>query len=402
LITISTVAVVAAMSGPALAADRTGPAAGRLTGQLIGPAAVPADLSGTEDAPPAGANPNALFYDYYTFDECRGHDNGSLFVRGKNHFALCIVAHLTYVFRACDEDGVCVPVGAYEFRLTALGFGHRGSQTMDYQLELDQWNAVDEVDPTAPLTVDPSCQSLPSTSCAQGISGGRTAPISEWMADGAMSDTFDTTGAAGQDDGVHYLQDKVNYHTFDIFLVGQDPTATWTNDYDFRCDAAVYASGGGCIFHKVNAELHYSLSDPTVQQVAEHIKQAQDDPEHTYPGGIGITIPGKPGGTPLTRLYPGADAAARTYYNANNRIARATCRQYDPNWGTPGLQCDEYPFRSTWEGANYTLVQPGSAQKYSARMVNGAQNGIAGVRLGVWYLQDHILAKDAFWVSIDS
>jgi hypothetical protein len=34
-------------------------------------------------------------------------------------------------------------------------------------------------------------------------------------------------------------------------------------------------------------------------------------------------------------------------------------------------------------------------------MVDGAENGLAGSALGVWYTQDHILAKDAFWVQID-
>ncbi len=34
-------------------------------------------------------------------------------------------------------------------------------------------------------------------------------------------------------------------------------------------------------------------------------------------------------------------------------------------------------------------------------MVDGTRNGNAGSALGVWYTQDHILARDAFWGRID-
>ncbi|WP_314171893.1 NucA/NucB deoxyribonuclease domain-containing protein [Streptomyces winkii] len=353
-----------------------------------------------EPEPPPAQRTKAA-YDYYSWDQCRAHDPGDdneQEVRRKNHFAFCLVSRPTYRFYRYIW-GRPVLVGEYQFRLTMLGRGERGVQRIRFDLELDDWDGWGIRDSKAPLGIRLSCLNLVNAECDE-IGGGRQDTISGWQFNGNAYASFITTRSEGGGDGVHYDQDRVNYHDMRIRLT----SATGSTQFEepFRCDAAAYASGGGCIFDQVPATMHYSLNGAGVDSVAAHIKKAQDDPANVYPGGVGTEIPGaRKSGKPLTRLYPGMDEEARLYYNANNRVVRTTCRERDPNWGTPGMQCDEYPFRSTWEGAHYTEVQPGARWKYSARMVDGEENGNAGSALGAWYTEDHILAKDAFWVQIN-
>ncbi|MEU5347341.1 hypothetical protein AB0H18_42110 [Streptomyces sp. NPDC020766] len=360
-----------------------------------------ATLEATEDeAPPSDVSTKAD-YDYYSWDECRQNDpdQDETEFRHKNHFASCLVTRARYEFyqRVGPFD---IWVGEYTFRITVLGRGERGVQRMRYDLDVDDWDSDGITSSAAPLGITMSCINLPNAEC-DTVGGGRQGTISNWQFNGFDYATFITTRSPGGGDFIHYDADRVNYHQMRLRVTSA--TFTWERDYSFRCDAATYVSGGGCIFHEVPATMHYSLTGDGVDDVAAHIKKAQDDPENVYPGGIGTQIPGgRKSGKPLTRLYPNMNDDALSYYNANNRIARATCQQYDPNYGTPGLQCDEYPFRSTWEGAYYTEDVPGSYWKYSAKMVNGDQNGKAGSDLGAWYTRDHILAKDSFWVQIDS
>lgn len=343
----------------------------------------------------------SYFYDYYTLDECRQHDpeQNEQEVHRKNHFAFCLVSRPTYQFFR-DFGPLRFLVGEYTFRLTLLGRGERGVQRMRFDLELDDWGGWGTRDPKAPLGITLRCINYPRAEC-DTIGGGRQGTVANWQSNGYDFATFITSRSPGGGDYVHYDEDRVNYHDMRIQLTSAQGTTKF--DQPFRCDAADYASGGGCIFHEVDAVLHYHLTGHGVDSVAAHIKKAQDDPANVYPGGEGTMIPGgKSSGRPLTRLYPGMDGEARAYYNANNRVVRRTCRTYDSaNWDDPDMQCDEYPFRSTWEGAHYTETTPGSMWKYSARMVDGDENEQAGRDLGFFYTQDHILAKDAFWVQID-
>jgi hypothetical protein len=360
------------------------------------------DAQNQKSAPTKAAEAAAAAdnYDYYTLDECRQFTpgNNQQEVRRKNHFAFCLVSRPSYQFYQ-KSGSSWILVGEYTFRLTLLGRGERGVQRIRFDLDLDDWGGWGTRDPRAPLGISLSCINYPQAEC-DTVGGGRTSTIADWQYNGYDYASFITSRSPGGGDYIHYDQDRVNYHEMRIQLTSA--TGSTSFNQSFRCDAAAYASGGGCIFHEVEATLHYNLTGNGVDSVAAHIKKAQEDPANVYPGGIGTEIPGgRASGKPLTRLYPGMDANAQAYYDANNRVAKATCQKYDPNYGNSTMQCDEYPFRSTWEGAHFTETTPGAKWKYSARMVDGAENGLAGSALGVWYTQDHILAKDAFWVQID-
>ncbi|MFI6604838.1 NucA/NucB deoxyribonuclease domain-containing protein [Nonomuraea sp. NPDC050536] len=146
------------------------------------------------------------------------------------------------------------------------------------------------------------------------------------------------------------------------------------NQDSLRCD---YRSPGtnayyGCVFHKVVPT--HQVSKALRPQYAQHIADAQAT---NWPEG-------KPGDVPLTRLTDPSDIA-------ENRTE--SCRD-EPNPRPLGLECDEYPFASTYDGT-YT-----SGKDASHRLIDATQNRDGGTALQVWYGEQRILDSDEFWVQV--
>ncbi|WP_176728622.1 Ig-like domain-containing protein [Planobispora rosea] len=226
--------------------------------------------------------------------------------------------------------------------------------------------------------------------------------------------------------------------------------------------AATTTSGvhtGGCIFPLARRIFIMSKSrDASFLQVIEHIEAAlkQDgagnlginDNKYTVPplrdnetqdppvkGLRGTektkTIPGNwaaPHGTepnkveagdPLVRGPAGTTQAKnRGVFSRSFTVDGVTyanyCRYYFPNsFVNPlrsrlepdpkkGIDCDEYPFASTKQGAYYAK-EAGLANHYSLRAVGQSHNrgrGSHGVALGSFYTRNRVMAGDPFWVWI--
>lgn len=148
--------------------------------------------------------------------------------------------------------------------------------------------------------------------------------------------------------------------------------------------------------------LQYSISDPRVARVAQHIYAAQHIPDSTYPLATGKKIPG---------MYTG-DAAAPalhrtpyqgTVWKANSAEKTRACNRRPPYTTTgppppddPTWQGDEYPFASTLEGA----ASPD--WDFSVRYVPESDNTTAGTLLRQYYFSDRILYdQDPFYVQIN-
>lgn len=99
---------------------------------------------------------------------------------------------------------------------------------------------------------------------------------------------------------------------------------------------------------------------------------------------------GKPVGPPLTRNRNAAKKKAN--YNASKAACKVANGGQPWNWHK--VQCDEYPFQSTNQGATNTN-NPSSARLLSAR-----QNLEAGIQPQNWYAWDRILDGDQFWVHV--
>ncbi|WUH97690.1 hypothetical protein OHR68_29795 [Spirillospora sp. NBC_00431] len=157
-----------------------------------------------------------------------------------------------------------------------------------------------------------------------------------------------------------------------------------------------------CVFPLIIPTIEYSKTG-IHPDFARHVEEAQKS-----------GLPGAPGKTPLTRLQSSAD---------RRRNGDTACPEA---WGRPtGKSCDEYPFRSSYQGA-YTQNPQGSARTFappntswcemdpswrvptgvtgstgwSSCMIPRRQNSGAGGRLAPFYFNNRILDQDPFHVRI--
>lgn len=147
------------------------------------------------------------------------------------------------------------------------------------------------------------------------------------------------------------------------------PTISGGNGPAVRCDNALSGRRAGCVFNTVTPEMTYSLSAP-YPQLAAHIRDAQAS--------------GLPGGTAGRPLHRTTDPILQL---KNNQTA---CPRSVPR--PLGKDCDEYPFKSTYEGA--------ANNPYSIRMIDSAQNQAGGSALGTFYADNRVLDHDPFTVVI--
>lgn len=175
-----------------------------------------------------------------------------------------------------------------------------------------------------------------------------------------------------------------------------DPTQT------IRCDDELPGRGPGGVVPAYDPPWQVSLSGAW-PDFARHLRDAQrSGPPGAYPDG-----------DPLTRLTSATDRRR----NGDRTCPQASSGGYPR---PPGYSCDEYPFRSTHQGA-YTQSPPpqpaapgrtfgwcqisalGSgtgARGWSACMIPEGENGSAGNGLRDFYNDNRVLEKDAFRVHI--
>lgn len=162
---------------------------------------------------------------------------------------------------------------------------------------------------------------------------------------------------------------------------------------DMRCDYITPNSPIGCVVPSAALGLIFSRTG-LYPEFARHVDAAQAS-----------GLPGDyPLGRPLTRL---------TDQSLIDRNYRTACpRSYGR---PPGKQCDEYPFRSTYQGAytgggtarthswcSISLPAPPSTgpRGFSICMINSTQNAGAGGVLGSFYTDYRYLGGDPFLIEI--
>ncbi|MET8627882.1 NucA/NucB deoxyribonuclease domain-containing protein [Kitasatospora sp. NPDC004669] len=116
------------------------------------------------------------------------------------------------------------------------------------------------------------------------------------------------------------------------------------------------------------------------------MRDAQNNPERTFPSFNGKSVPGAK--QPLHRLID------RDKQDENRSVAIATCREVWDDCANSGLQCDECPFSSTYEGANK------GDNRYSARLIDGKDNGSGGNMIKAVFETNRLLDNDPFYVTI--
>lgn len=172
-----------------------------------------------------------------------------------------------------------------------------------------------------------------------------------------------------------------------------------------RCDSATYIYADwqqGCVFLETIPRIMYSrAADSPHKGVADHIYKAQNQPDSTYPtSAASKSIPGKyvAGDYYAAGLHRLHENFHLTTMNANTSHKDQACTSTG-EYSTTGLplslrpepgveDCDEYPFRSTLEGA------ASQAWDFSVYPVDLSQNRSAGNTLMNYVRNHRILAWD--------
>lgn len=300
-----------------------------------------------------------------------------------DHFDFCQASYFQATYQTCGTF-TCDVTGTASWRHTVVGRGYNGSRYVDFSHVLDQWVITGDAGPRT-MTVNMTCQIALGADCTASMPAGLTDTFDGWAALSATYFRFDSSaaGAAGAD-----LISSNNFQTT-VDIGGGQQAAVGPNG--FRCDSASYlAAGGGCIFNNV-VELFPLSVNSNAQQEALHIYQAQYHPDSTVPVATAKSIPGSlESGQPLNRTYYNTSLIA-----ANTAAAIATCQTYFPGYDTATLDCDEYPFKSTFQGAS------NGPSKYSARPIPSSDNRSGGGQLGAFYTFDRIIDEfDYFYVVI--
>ncbi|MFJ8602269.1 NucA/NucB deoxyribonuclease domain-containing protein [Streptomyces shenzhenensis] len=180
-------------------------------------------------------------------------------------------------------------------------------------------------------------------------------------------------------------------------------TIASTPSFDVRCDNATPGVGKvGCVIKDYKPVHVISLTGPN-PDYARHIRDAQASGlRGAYPDGL-----------PFERL---TDERKR-----DQNGDRACPQAADGGYPRPtGYSCDEYPFRSTWQGAStgyHPYPNPGRTfdwcqisalptgvtggpAGWSACMIPVGQNSSGGALLNSFYQKSRVIEKDEFYVWI--
>ncbi|MBH1938966.1 hypothetical protein I5Q34_32695 [Streptomyces sp. AV19] len=160
------------------------------------------------------------------------------------------------------------------------------------------------------------------------------------------------------------------------------------------------ARRGAAAFSYIST-LHYSTKPGAPEKaVAEHLKKAFANPGATKPVNAKKNVPGQDVKRPLHRLAEG-DRSRK-----NRRVSIAQCVRY---WGKKysqgnKLQCDEFPFASTYEGAAQPQYDSGAVKdNFSVQPLVAKENQNAGSLLRSFLQKYRILFgnDDAYIVKVD-
>lgn len=369
-----------------------------------------------------GENP-----DPRTVGDCfRGDQAGTPIGHVLNRFVYCQAVGIKVEYYSID-DGVPEKEGDTTATMDVFAQGDNQDRRIRVYSRLApgsvdySWGPIDDifVAPNVPLTIMPSCEQ--DLDVCSATPSGATLPWTVWdhSSDWYHWDVYNFEDTAEGRDKISYnrwfvefFTDNGEYHTLQ-----RGRTAARL----MRCDSATYFKLGAasypkaCIFPEVIPHLIYRVAS-NYRSVALHIFNAQQHPNNTYPllvpEGVprprdkripGTYVPGDPNAPGLHRitqqLQPGE-------YKANEENVKGACWPYDAKKGgplrhlyfdlglpAPGPQapaedCDEYPFKSTLEGAANPFWD------FSVQAVPFQDNRIAGNVLKQYYVNDRILAWD--------
>ena len=401
----------AAEPGAALAQETVGPAASSAPLSRRPSGSPPADATtGVQQRPTLG--PTATAPEparTMTYDECvKGLGSDKKFYV-KSRFAVCNGASFLQTWTRNGQ-----PVGTSMFNVRAVGTIAKNSRTITFQYYFTDFTTAGTTGAAAmPITTKANIpQSWPSG--ARYTRGGTmpgTKTFTQLKAQRTFKDTV--TAKPGQGSGSADL-------LFAVYepAISYTPPAPWKLSGALggklfmlapRWDAASYlanSTGGGTPAKKGAATFSYvtpltlsAKQGAEERAEAAHIRQAFLTPLDTKPYMSAKKVPGQTAKEPLHRTV----SAARI--DKNRAAAVKQCKRY---WGanyTQGgtLECDEYPFASTYEGAAEPEFDADAKKfNFSAKPIAKNDNQAGGLILKSYYAKNRIIdgMDDGFIVKI--
>ncbi|MDR6224066.1 NucA/NucB deoxyribonuclease domain-containing protein [Desmospora profundinema] len=336
--------------------------------------------------------PPRFRYDYIAKQECLDNPAGGT-LEGwiKNRYAFCRAGNFTYVHRECRwlPFPRCTNYNV-QYRLTLIGFGKNGQREVEFDYYVDNIQVTHPRMNGAKLKIDVNCASLvnpgdcredPSTPAVEKT-------VAQWKNHGFGTKKLYSIPP----DRTDYNPDRLGYLEFWVrSVVSPSGLPTRTEDSpkeSVRFDSAPYMFvfpdqrfPHGAIFSKAKPVLQYSLSEPAMNEAAQHYKDAMERPGSTVPPKANKQIPGAEGDQALHRLTPRYHP---TEYRQNRTKTRSACEKWLPD-KPENTECDEFPFASTWEGAAF------ADGNFSIRRISAEDNNAAGRWLAAWYAYDRII-----------
>ncbi|MGV9976581.1 NucA/NucB deoxyribonuclease domain-containing protein [Micromonospora wenchangensis] len=321
----------------------------------------------------------------------------------RNNYSACQVYLIYFDFLECTATAPpsCNPVGQTEARAVFLGKGWAKARNVDWDIYLDNWRKVwGREEPSQQFKIDVDCARYTTTDDCDVTSSRSTRTLAEWKSNG-LHNVFSSTETPTPWPGDEKPQDKRAYFQFTpkitAISTGISTPSYWVVT---RCDNASYVTGAGCIFLGTWSRFVMDYNYPNYKESVEFIWDAMTDLESVKPGSVGLYVPGNYRATNPDQRVP----LTRNYYGTQSRtkVQNECVRLFGPNYTTgpngEERDCDEYPFASTYQNANYDTV--GSAKTWAVRALNRSHNRSAGSILGDYYVLDHRLDEDPFFVHI--
>lgn len=350
----------------------------------------------------AGArNPGRLGFDDITWEECEENPSAATDAGWiKNRYSFCQRMNWKAEIRARLSGP---RVGWIKYRTTLIGSGDNGFRHVQYTVRVDRietsvssnYPSGKRILEDSSLSIGLQCQSAQGTAQHCRPQGEPTAirPVRVWRLNPTAVFEFDSEAAG-------LYREKLAFSEFRQEWRAHPPDGTPVGSglgpvHEVRWDSAPYLKGsGGGIFNPKRPIVTFDARNAQYQQVAWHIFNALYHPSTTFPRWPegGKTIPGDADSRDREPLSRTTDPLIQS---ANAATARPVCQQITPDYAQRGLECDQFPFASTLEGAAL------GDRRYSACPVKAEHRAEADDLLRSWYYADRVLdTLDPFNVQV--
>lgn len=366
-----------------------------------------------------GAKP-ANPYRYINYAECRGKDEASREIGWiKNRFSYC----QKFLFPISYYDLSTGLTSTVTIQNTIIGFGKIGPYPGHSTRRFADFRFTAEILEPTGIFFDPRTEMEIAIKCAGryrvdiGIDDDRACypnadldshdkSFVDWaLSPEAHYELFSDGRNPGPQYGEQLAQGVFHFeYDFDFPGVNTDPSKK-SYEGGLRFDSADYLwDKQGSVFDRAVPGIGYSLTDPKVGRHAKFVDESRANPGASWPPKAGKRLLG---GSPLhaDSLHRVARAKGHDLVLDRNRAtARAACDRPGmpaplPEEG-PDVDCDEYAYAATYEGAAGWrdpggILDPNKYRdEFAVRWVNRQHNSEAGNRLNSFFQTHRILDVD--------